>query len=387
MQLEKINTIEKQPGFTASLPKHDNTEEFYVNMGPQHPSTHGVLRLVIQLDGEYVREVVPHLGYIHRSIEKMGENKNYVQYIHLTDRMDYLCAHHNNHCVALAVEKACDIGVPERAEYIRVIVSELQRIQSHLLWWGVFGMDLGAITAFLYGFKERERITMLFDEICGARLTMNYFRPGGVFVDVPDFFEAKVQEILEFIKPSLDEYRTLLTGNSILQERTKGIGLLSKETAINYGCSGPVLRGSGVSYDLRKNAPYSLYPDLEFDVPIGTDGDCWDRYWIRMEEMAQSVKIIEQCLSRFPKEGPVKSKTKPSIKPPKGTHFAQVETARGIFGTWFVSDGTDKPYRIKSRSPNFSNLSVINEMVKGLKIADLVTVLSTLDLVIPDIDR
>ncbi len=382
----ELTPLKTQPGFHVAENK-ESTEEYYLNMGPQHPSTHGVLRLVVRLDGEIIREVVPHLGYIHRSIEKMGETESYVQYIHLTDRMDYLSSHINNLGVCLAIEKGMGIGVPERAEYIRVMVSELQRIQSHLLWWGVMGMDLGAITAFLYGFKDRELITELFEELCGARLTMNFFRPGGSYADVHEGFIPQVKKIIEHMKRSLDEMNRLLTGNIILQERTKGIGILTKEKAISYGCSGPTARGSGVNYDVRKNDPYSIYSSFDFDVPLGKVGDCFDRYTVRMEEMAQSLKILEQACARFP-EGPYRSKPKASFRLPKGSVYSQVETARGIFGTYFVSSGKgDKPYRVKTRSPNFSNLHAINEMSVGLKIGDLVAILSTIDLVIPDIDR
>ncbi len=379
--------LKMQPaGFAPRETGEGNTQEYFLNMGPQHPSTHGVLRLVLRLDGETVLEVVPHLGYIHRAIEKMGENETYVQYIHLTDRMDYLSSHMNNLCVCLAIEKAMGIGVPERGEYIRVMVSELQRLQSHLLWWGVFGMDLGAVTAFLYGFKDREKITRLFEELCGARLTMNYFRPGGSSEDVHEGFIPQVKEIIEGMKKSIEEYDTLLSHNMIMRERTAGIGILTREQAINYGCTGPVARASGVNYDVRKNDPYSIYSRFDFNVPLGKTGDCFDRYQVRIDEMRESVKILEQAVKTFP-EGPYRAKEKPNYKLPKGQYWAQVEAARGSFGTYIVSENTFKPYRIKSRSPNMSNLCAINEMAAGFKIADLVTIISTLDLVIPDIDR
>lgn len=355
-------------------------------MGPQHPSTHGVLKLVVRLDGETVIQVVPHLGFIHRGIEKMGENETFLQYIHLTDRMDYLSSHINNLGVCLAIEKAMNIGVPERGEYIRVMISELQRIQSHLLWWGCFGMDLGAVTAFLYGFKEREKITALFEEICGARLTMNFFRPGGSNADVPADFLPKVRDIIEAMKFSLHEFDTLLSHNPIIRERTRLVGCLSKEKALSYGCTGPVGRASGVNFDVRKNQPYSIYERFQFDIPLGGNGDCYDRYMVRMEEMRQSIRILEQAADTFP-EGPYRSKEKPLYKVPAGSYFSSVETARGMQGTYMVSDNSVKPYRIKSRSPNFSNLSGINEMAAGGKIADLVTILSTLDIIVPDIDR
>lgn len=387
MELTQVKPLDKQPGFSTGTRVDGNTEEYYLNMGPQHPSTHGVLRLVIKLDGETIKEVVPHLGYIHRSIEKMGESQSCLQYIHLTDRMDYLSSHINNLGVCMAIEKAMGIGIPERGEYIRVMVCELQRIQSHLLWWGVLGMDLGAITAFLYGFKDRELITELFEELCGARLTMNYFRPGGSYTDVHDLFIPQVKNIIEHMKKAVDEMDTLLTGNIILQERTKGIGILTKEKAIAYGCSGPVARGSGVKFDVRKHDPYSIYSQFNFEIPTGKIGDNFDRYTVRIAEIRESIKILEQCAQQFP-GGPYRSKPKPALKLPKGCHYSQVETARGLFGTYFVSTGKgDRPYRVKTRSPSFSNLSALNEMAAGLKIGDLVAILSTIDLVIPDIDR
>jgi NADH-quinone oxidoreductase subunit D len=374
------------PGFQTTAQGERDTEAYFLNMGPQHPSTHGVLRLVIKLDGENVLKVVPHLGYIHRGIEKMGENQTYLQYLHLTDRMDYLSSFMNNLSVCLAVERALGMGVPERAEYIRVMICELQRLQSHLLWWGVFGMDLGAISTFLYGFRDREEITMLFEEVCGARLTMNYFRPGGCFADVPDTFVPRVRKIIEMMKHSLDEFDRLLSGNIIMLERTRGVGIMSRELAIQYGCSGPTARASGVDYDVRRNDPYSIYDRFEFRVPLGAVGDCHDRYRVRMEEMAESVKILEQACATFP-AGPYRSKEKPIIKLPAGAYFQWVESARGAYGTYIVSDGGTKPYRIKTRSPSFSNLSVIDEITRGVKIADLVTIMSTLDIVVPDIDR
>lgn len=374
------------PGFMAREAGADGTQEYFLNMGPQHPSTHGVLKLVVRLEGETVIQVVPHLGFIHRGIEKMGENQTFLQYIHLTDRMDYLSSHLNNLCVCMAIEKAMNIGVPERGEYIRVMVSELQRIQSHLLWWGCFGMDLGAVTTFLYGFKEREKITALFEEMCGARLTMNFFRPGGSSADVPEDFIPRVRAIVEDMKFSLHEFDTLLSKNPIIRERTRGVGCLSRERALSLGCTGPVGRASGVDFDVRKHQPYSIYDRFQFDAPLGRNGDSYDRYMVRMEEMRQSIRILEQAADSFP-GGQYRSKEKPSYKVPAGSYFSSVETARGMQCTYMVSDNSFKPYRIKSRSPNLSNLSAINDMAAGGKIADLVTILSTLDIIVPDIDR
>jgi NADH-quinone oxidoreductase subunit D len=384
MELLRIDNVPE--GFLSGLSSDETSEEYFLNMGPQHPSTHGVLRLVLKLNGESVLDVVPHLGYVHRGIEKMMESQTYLQNIHLTDRLDYLSSHINNLGYCLAIEQALDIGVPERGEYIRVMVSELQRIQSHLLWWGVCGMDLGAITTFLYGWKEREIITDIFEELCGARLTMNFFRPGGSFADVPDTFIPRIQKVIEIMNVALDEYNTLLTNNIIFQERTRDIGILSKEKALSYGCTGPVLRASGVSYDVRRNDPYSIYDRFDFDIPIGTVGCSFDRYWIRMEEMAQSVRILEQAVKDFP-GGPYRSKAQAAYSLPQGSYYSQVETARGLLGIYIIAEGGAKPYRIKFRSPSFSNLSVLRDIAVGHKIADMVTILATLDFVVPEIDR
>ena len=384
MMEEKL--VDIPVGFRSGFNTDETSEEYFLNMGPQHPSTHGVLRCVLKLDGENVREVVPHLGYVHRALEKVAEAQTYLQNIHLTDRLDYLSSHINNLGYCLAVEEALEIGVPERAEYIRIIVCELQRIQSHLLWWGVTGMDLGATTAFLYGFKERELITDIFEEMCGARLTMNFFRPGGSFADVPDTFIPRVRNVIERLKPALDEFHTLLTNNVIFQGRTRGIGVLSAETALSYGCTGAVLRASGISFDVRKNDPYSIYDRFDFQVKVGKNGDCFDRYKLKMEEIAESLKILEQAVHHFP-AGDFRSKVKAVYKLPKGTWYSQVETARGLLGTYIVATGKTKPYRVKFRSPSFSNLNALNEMAVGHKIADLVTILATIDFVVPDIDR
>jgi NADH-quinone oxidoreductase subunit D/NADH-quinone oxidoreductase subunit C/D len=362
------------------------SQEYFINMGPQHPSTHGVLRLVLKLDGEIIKEVQPHLGYIHRSIEKMCEKDSYPQIIHLTDRMDYLSSHINNEAVALAVEQGLEVEIPERVKVIRTIISELTRLSSHQLWWGVMGMDLGAITSFLYGFRDREMIIDIFEETCGARLTMNYNVPGGLMFDIHPNFQKRTKDFIEHFKKKLPEYDDLLSNNVIFQERTRGIGVLSKEDAISFGVTGPTGRASGFSCDVRKHDPYSAYDQVQFEEKLDTVGDSFARYKVRIQEMWESLSIIEQLIDNIP-EGEFKAKTKAVIKLPKGEYYQKVETARGEFGVYIISDGMKSPYRLKFRSPGFSNLSALNHMAQGCKIADLVAMMSTIDLVIPDIDR
>ena len=372
------------PGFKEVF-KDPNSEEFIVNMGPQHPSTHGALRLQLRLDGENIIEVVPHLGYIHRGLEKQAESQNYLQYIHLSDRQDYLTAIQNNLGVCLALEKGLQIGVPERGEYIRVMMAELGRIASHLVFYGCFGGDLGGQTPLIYGFKEREMIHDIFDEQTGSRLTTNFFRPGGSRYDVTDTFIPRVKDFLEKLKPAMEDYERLLSTNLVVLERTQGIGVLSKKDALAFGCSGPVARASGVNYDVRKNDPYGIYDTFDFQVPIRTEGDCYARYQVRIAEIHESMKILEQCISRFP-DGPWRSKEKP-VRLPAGSYYAASETAKGLYATYVVATSGDKPYRIHTRGPSFANLSALNTMVKGHKVADLVAVMATLDPVIPEIDR
>ena len=362
------------------------TQEYFVNMGPQHPSTHGVLRLLLTLDGEIIRKVEPHIGYIHRSIEKMCEKDSYQQIVHLTDRMDYLSCHMNNEAVCLAVEKGLQLEVPDRVKFIRTIISELTRLSSHQLWWGVMGMDLGAITTFLYGFRDREQITDIFEETCGARLTMNYNVPGGVMFDIHPNFQKRTKDFLKYFKEKLPEYDELLTGNVIFIERTKDIGYLSKEDAISFGVTGPSGRASGFACDVRKKDPYSAYDRVDFKEIIRTDCDSFGRYKVRIAEMYESLHIIEQLIDNIP-EGDFKAKTKAVIKLPPGEYYQRVETARGELGVYVISDNKKSPYRVKFRSPGFSNLFALDTMAKGYKIADLVAMMSTLDLVIPDIDR
>ncbi|MBK6484685.1 MAG: NADH-quinone oxidoreductase subunit D [Chitinophagaceae bacterium] len=360
--------------------------DLVINIGPQHPSTHGVLHLVVTLKGETIRKVEPHLGYIHRSIEKMCESLTYRQFIYVTSRMDYLSAHINNHGCAMCVEKGLQLEVPARAQVIRVLMDELTRIASHELWWGALSMDLGAFTPFFHAFRERETINDIMEETCGARLTMNYMVPGGVMYDLHPDFQRRVKEFLKLYKLKIGEYDDLITGNVIFQNRMKSVGILSKEDAISYGCSGPVARGSGVSCDIRKLYPYEVYDKVSFDEVLETNGDSFSRYLVRLREMNQSIRIVEQLIDNIP-EGEFQAKTKAVLKLPKGEFYTRVETARGELGIYIVSEGGTTPYRIKFRSPGFSNLSALDHMVRGSKIGDLVATMGTLDLVIPDIDR
>ncbi len=363
------------------------TQEYFINMGPQHPSTHGVLRLMLELDGEIIKKVIPHIGYVHRSIEKMCEKDTYRQIVHVTDRMDYLSSHINNEAVCLLVEGALEIEVSDRVKVIRTIMSELTRLSSHQLWWGVMGMDLGALTSFLYAFRDREMINDIFEETCGARLTMNYNTPGGVMFDIHPNFQKQVKEFIAHFKTKLPEYDDLLSNNVIFRNRTEGVGVLSKEDAISYGITGPTGRASGFSNDIRKHKPYSAYDRVNFKEIVLDTGDTYSRYKARILEMWESMSIIEQLIDNIP-DGEIQSPAiKAVIKLPKGEYYQSVETARGELGVYVVSDGTKSPFRIKFRSPAFSNLFVLDHIAKGYKIADLVAIMSTLDLVIPEIDR
>jgi NADH-quinone oxidoreductase subunit D len=364
----------------------EKPEEFVINIGPQHPSTHGVLHLKIKLDGEKILDIEPHLGYIHRGIEKMSEFLEYRQFIYLTSRMDYLSAHMNNQACSLAIEKGLQIEAPPRAQAIRILMAELQRLASHQLWWGSAGLDLGAVSPFFFAFREREQILEIFEETCGTRLTMNYITPGGVYNDVHRDFIPKVKALVKQFKKNIKEYDKLLTGNIIFQHRTKGIGILSKEEAISLSCTGPIARASGVSCDVRKYHPYDGYEKLDFEEITAEKGDCFTRYLVRIEEMKQSMHIIDQLIDNIP-EGSFREKIKGILKVPAGEFYQRVETARGEFGVMIIGDGSSKPYRIKFRSPNFSNLGALKPIATGGKIGDLVATMATLDLIIPDIDR
>ena len=383
-----VTSLDERIKVPVSADSPLDTQEYFINMGPQHPATHGVLRLMLKLDGETIREVIPVLGYIHRGIEKIGESINYRQFVHLTDRMDYLSALMNNWAVAMVVEKATKTELNDRIQYIRTILAELERIQSHMLWWGVLGMDLGAFTPFLYGFRDREIITDIFEETVGCRLTMNFIQPGGLMADIHPNFVKRVKEAMIYVKPKIDEYEELLSGNVILQERTRNIGVLPASEAVSLGVTGPPLRASGVPYDLRKIEPYGVYDKVEFCTAVGTVGDCWDRYWVRVEEMRQSVRIVEQLIDNIPEGKTMLMKPAKKIIIPKGVYYSCLETARGVLGVFIVSDGiSDKPQRIHLRSPNYNNLWALDRMTRGSRVGDLVANVSSLDLVIPDIDR
>lgn len=361
-------------------------EDYKVNIGPQHPSTHGVMRFETTLHGETVRKIVPHCGYIHRGIEKMCEKDTYQQIIHLTDRMDYLSAHMNNEAVCLCVENALQVEIPERVKVIRTIISELGRIASHQLWWAAFGMDMGGLTSFFYGLRDREKILDIFEESFGSRLIHSYNCPGGLMNDIHPDFQKRIKEFIPYFRKKLPEYNDLLSNNVIFKQRCIGIGVLSKEDAINYGITGPSGRGSGFSCDIRKIAPYSAYDRVQFKEILYHEGDTYARYKVRMDEFLESLSILEQLVDNIP-EGAYTAKMKPIIKLPVGEFYQRVETARGELGVYIISDGNKFPYRVKFRSPNFSNLFIIDKLARGNKIADLIAISGSLDLVIPDIDR
>ncbi|MBI2252555.1 MAG: NADH-quinone oxidoreductase subunit D [Armatimonadetes bacterium] len=362
------------------------TEEFLINMGPQHPSTHGVLRLILKLEGEKVIKATPVIGYLHRSLEKMAENRTYHQYIPLTDRLDYVTSMAGNFAYVLAVEKLLDIQIPQRAEFIRVIMLEYNRIASHLLWYGTLALDLGATTPFIYAFREREKILDLFEATCGNRLTYNYYRLGGVSFDLPENFIEYSKKFLKLLKEKMPDYEDLLTSNIIFLGRTKDKGIISSEEALNYGLTGPNLRASGIKWDIRRGEPFSIYPQLDFEIPTGNKGDIWDRYYLRLEEIRQSIKIIEQCLEKLP-SGKHKINLPLKVKPKKGEIYSRIESSRGEMGFYIISDGSLKPYRVKIRAPSFSNLSIISKLLEGEKVADIVAILGSLDIILPEIDR
>jgi len=366
--------------------KGGDTETMEVNMGPQHPSTHGVFRAVVELDGETVVKVVPHIGYLHRGIEKLAEHRNYSQIIPLTDRLDYMAGASNNLGYCLTVEKLMGIETPPRGQFIRVILTELSRICSHLFWAGANAHDLGAMTPFFYMCREREQILFLLERATGARLTPSFFRIGGVAMDLPPEFPDECRKFVKAFPDRVDEYETLLTENPIWKSRTQGVGYLSAEDCIGMGVSGPMARAAGINWDLRKNQPYSSYEKFDFTVPVYQGCDAYDRYRVRIMEMRQSNEIIRQALEGLP-EGDHSVTMKPTIKPPVGEVYQAIEAPRGELGFYIISDGTVQPYRLKVRAPTFVNLQSLPKMSEGRLFSDMVSALSSIDLVLAEVDR
>ena len=381
-----------QPTTIPGLGRALKTEEMVISMGPQHPSTHGVLRLELVVDGEVVVDVIPHIGYLHRCFEKHCEHMtNYQQVIPYADRMDYVAAMSNEFGFVVACEKLLKIKVPERVEYIRVIMAEFSRIVSHLIAIGTYGMDIGAFTPFLYCMRDRERVLDIFEQTCGARLLYNYMWIGGLSHDVQPDFAVKVKDFCKYFRPQIKELNDLLSYNKIFVERTANVGVLPAAVAVNYAVSGPALRGSGVHWDLRRDDPYSIYDRFEFDIPVGlglkgTVGDCWDRYMVRVHEMEQSVRIIEQAVEQLP-PGDVQSAIPKRIRPNAGELYARTETPKGELGYYIVSDGTASPFRVKVKAPSFVNLSALPAMCRGAMISDVVAILGSIDIVLGEVDR
>ncbi len=378
MLLEKVQTADA----TAGAPH----ETFVLNLGPQHPATHGVLRVKLTMDGEFILRAEPVPGYIHRMHEKMGENRNWSQFLPNTSRIDYLSAMTYTHAFVLLVERAAGLEVPPRAEYLRVITSELNRISSHLVWFGAFLLDLGGFTPLLYAFDDREKILDLLESVTGSRLTYCYYRFGGLCNDVDEAFLSGTRDFVAYMRPRLDMYRQLVTDNIILRKRLEGVGKVDGEMCRRYGATGPVIRGAGVPNDVRRVEPYSIYPELDFRVPVYPEGDCMARYLVRMDEMEQSLRMVEQAIAKLP-EGPVLGKVPRMIKLPAGDYYCAVEAARGRFAIRAVSDGKEIPYRLKLRTPSFCNLSLFEEASRGMMLPDALALMGSLDLVIPDIDR
>ncbi len=386
-------------------------EELLLNMGPQHPSTHGVLRVVLELDGERIVKATPDLGYLHRGVEKLAEGLAYMQIIPHTDRLDYVCSMTNNYAYVRAVEKLLGIEIPERAEYIRTIVAEMQRIIGHLFWLGTQALDIGAMTVFFWTFREREVLLDLFEKLCGARLTLNYYRIGGVDSDFTPDLVVRLKTFLDTFPDHIREYDELLQTNRIWLSRTKNVAFISGEDAISFGLTGPVLRGSGIAYDVRKFEPYGAYDKVEWEVPVGKSGDTYDRYWVRMEEMRQSSRIIRQCLTQMP-DGPIVADVPKIIpppkqkvmrdmeslihhfiiftqgfKPPKGETYCATEAPKGELGFFIISDGSPRPYRMKIRAPSFVHMGAFDHMARGYLISDIITIFGTYDIVMGECDR
>jgi NADH-quinone oxidoreductase subunit D len=357
-----------------------------LNVGPQHPSTHGVFRIVLKIDGETIKEATPVIGYLHRGTEKLAEDLQYTQIIPYTDRMDYLSAMTNNYVICHAVETMMGLEIPERAEYLRVLAMELGRIASHLVWYGTYLLDIGAVSPFLYAFREREMIINLLNELSGARLTFNYMRVGGVKWDAPEGWIEKVRDFVPYMRKQLAGYHELVTGNEIFMTRVKGVGKYTKEEAIAYSLSGANLRSTGVKWDLRKDEPYSIYDRFNFDIPIREEGDCWSRYHCRMEEIEESLKIVEQAVEQFPAEGEIMAKVPKIIKAPQGEAYVRIESPRGEIGCYISSDGKKEPYRLKFRRPSFYNLQILPKLLEGENMANLIAILGGIDIVLGEVD-
>lgn len=363
-----------------------DTIDLMINMGPQHPSTHGVFRLVIWVDGERITRAEPHIGYLHRGSEKLCEDETYSQVITLFDRLDYVANLNCELAFCLTVEKLMQLEIPDRASYIRIILCELNRIASHMLFYGVYGLDIGAITPVLYGFRERERIQSLFESVTGARMMHNFIRIGGVKQDLPDNFSTQISTITDELKRGIDECDSLLTNNEMFLARTKGVGTINPKTSIELGLTGPSLRAAGVVEDIRISDPYSIYDRFDFAIPVGSNGDCWDRYYVRVEEMRQSLKIITQCIQQM-ESGPVSAKVRRIARPPAGDVYLRTESPRGDFGVYLVSDGSPKPYRVKVRAPSFANLQALQHLLRDSYVADAVVILGSIDIILGEVDR
>lgn len=380
-------------GYEFEVQRDDGlaTEEMTLNMGPQHPSTHGVLRFVVKADGEIMRTALPDIGYLHRSIEKISEKVGYHGFMPYTDRVDYVSAMQCNQGWAMVCERAAGIEVPRRGEFCRIIACELGRIASHLLSVGTMVMDIGGMTPFTHAIREREKVNNLLEDLCGARLTFNYMRIGGVAWDLPPGYAEQVTAFLDQFEPLIDEYNDLISYNKIYVERLANVAAVSKEEAINYNLVGPNLRGCGFQYDVRRDEPYSIYPELDFEVPVGTGevgtlGDCFDRYMVRIKELKESCKIVRQCLEMIP-DGPVLARVAKKLKPPVGDAHVRVEASRGDMGWYVVSDGSEFPYRTKIRTGSFSAMSIVDKLSRGIMIADLIALIASLDVVAPEVDR
>ena len=387
---DAINTAASKFVSHLELGEPDQTfldsNELIINMGPQHPATHGVLRVILKLDGEKVLGTECVIGYLHRGVEKIAENRTYAMFNPYVDRMDYVAAVSNGLGYCEAVEKLLNVQAPPRANYIRVILTELNRLASHMLWLGTHALDIGAITPLFYTFRDREEILKIFEKYCGARLTTHAFRIGGCLYETYDGFEDDVKKFVSFVTPKIDEYEELLTTNRIWVERTKGVGKISAKDCIAFGVTGPVLRASGVKWDLRKAQPYANYAEFDFDIPTGEHGDTYDRYLVRMQEMRQSLRIIDQAVKRIP-EGPIMAKVPKVIKPAVGEIYHSIEAPKGELGYFIVSDGSTQPYRIRVRPPSFVNLQALDLMVRGALVADVIAVIGTLDIVLGEVDR